>query len=654
MPPKIRKDINKNNNRSCKKQKIKHNSSPNDTQTTVSSPDDTQTTVSSSDDTQTTVSSPDDTPTTVYSPDDTPTTVYSPDDTPTTVSSPDVYISCKKQKLEHNSSHDDNITIVDNTPVVSSPDVYVSCKKQKLEHIEPTGRDIVVDSDSEDDDEDSDEDDDEDSDEDDDEDSDEEELSLRALLKDNISGDILEPLLEVENEIKESEPDIIKILKTPMLLSDKVKLCQHYEIYKNMYPNTIEWLDFRTNLINMIKNYTENSIYTDKLSISELERMKKEEEELKSTDNNTNMKFRILNLRSSKNVKKIIYKRYEDFKDLSSHSDELPKLKHWLNWVLDIPHDLIKDTKLLSDNINITIRKAKTKLDSVLYGMKKAKEQILLFINTKLRNPDMIQTNLGLNGPPGVGKTCIARLISEILDCGFTQISFGGVDKSDFLKGHDYTYIGAQPGVIVKSLKKLGHKNGVIFMDELDKISENREVKNALIHIIDPSQNTDFTDNFIGTDIPIDLSRIWFVSSMNQLPSDSVLTDRLWVVDVDGYSTTEKVEIVQQYVLPKSLKNCGMKENDITIDKQVCRYLVEKVTKSGDKGVRTIEKTLKDITNKINFIISMQDDSGGLPFETSFEMKSRVVLPLTLTKNIIDKCIKEESLCDIMRSMMYI
>ena len=140
---------------------------------------------------------------------------------------------------------------------------------------------------------------------------------------------------------------------------------------------------------------------------------------------------------------------------------------------------------------------------------------------------------------------------------------------------------------------------------------------------------------------------------MNRLPSDNVLTDRLWVVDVDGYSTTEKIEIVQKYVLPKSLKNCGMKETDIVIDKQVCRYLIEKVTKSGDKGVRTIEKTLKDITNKINFIVSLQDDNGVLPFETSFDMNSRVMLPLTISKSMIDKFIKEVSLCDIMKSMLY-
>ena len=175
-------------------------------------------------------------------------------------------------------------------------------------------------------------------------------------------------------------------------------------------------------------------------------------------------------------------------------------------------------------------------------------------------NPNMKKTNLGLIGPPGVGKTSIARLISEIMDWGFEQISFGGIDRSDFLKGHEYTYVGAQPGAIVKALQKMGHKNGILFLDELEKISKKPDITAALLHLVDQTQNSEFKDNYLG-DISIDLSKIWFIGSMNNIPTDSAFADRWWIIRVNGYRDSEKKEIIKSYLLPKALKNMNQNKN---------------------------------------------------------------------------------------------
>jgi ATP-dependent Lon protease len=461
---------------------------------------------------------------------------------------------------------------------------------------------------------------------------------------------VFEKLKEVRSELERSEPNIIELFKTPLLVEDRAKLCQQYEVYKTHIPNTEEWLEARTRYNLLFRNYKQGYKEYCKFTDEEHLRMKEEEKELSSYDSELSIKYKILNLNASKSNKAIIYRRYEELLSLQYHNEEYSKIKHWLKWAVNVPHDNIKEAKV--NNINEFITKASQKLDEELFGMENVKEQILLYISAKLMNPNMRRSNLGLVGPPGVGKTAIARMIAKVMEWGFEQISFGGMDKPDFLKGHEYTYIGAQPGIIVKSLKQMGHKNGVIFLDELDKAAEHPDIRAALLHLVDQSQNFDFKDNFLG-EISIDLSKIWYVGSMNKIPEDQALADRWWIIKVDGYTKQEKVHIVEDYLIPKAMKNIGIDKNNIEFDKSIISYLIDKVCKPEEKGVRSIEKYIFDIISKIHFIVTHQDDKGKLPFRTSFQIDSKLSYPVKIDRKILEILSANKELETVL-NMMYL
>jgi ATP-dependent Lon protease len=507
----------------------------------------------------------------------------------------------KKPRLNTSSHSDDeeNSDYVDNN----------SNEEDNNNEEEDSNEDDSEDDDSEDDDSEDDDSEDDDSEDDDSEDDISYFNELKALEKRN---PVLFTALElVKGEIKRTEPNIVEILTMPLRLEDRTKLCQYYEIYKSQEPNTVEWLESRTCIINMIKEYKQGFIQHNMYTASEHEAMKKEEEELCSFDAQLALKYKILSLPTSKENKAIIFRRYEELLLLDNHNEEYGKLKNWLKWATAIPHDRIKDVK--TENITAFIKEASHKLDTKLFGMEKIKEQILLFLSAKLMNPSMKRSNLGLVGPPGIGKTTIARMIAEIMDWGFEQISFGGMDKADFLKGHEYTYVGAQPGEIVKSLTRMGHKNGVLFLDELDKAADHPDIRAALLHLVDQSQNSEFHDNFLG-EINIDLSHIWYVGSMNHPPEDAALADRWWIINVKGYNIEEKVTIMCKYILPEAIKNIGMKQEDVVLNAETARYIIKKLGTENEKGVRTVQKILCDIVNKIHFIWTHQNDKGELPF----------------------------------------
>ena len=394
-------------------------------------------------------------------------------------------------------------------------------------------------------------------------------------------------------KITDEEPDIKKIICDDLLIEDRVQLFQLYEIYLTMDHNTEQWLEFRNKYI---KLYNESKKRNEQSKKYNLEEQKKIEEELIdcSTFNmQEDLKYKILQLNTSKINKQIIFDRYQTWKQLDKDNEEYIKLKQWLHWSIEIPHNNIKYLALNNSNLSQFLFKVKNKLDKELYGMENVKEQLLLFISSKILNPNMKKCSLGLVGPSGTGKTRIARLMAELLDFPFEQISLGGITSPDMLKGHAYTYIGAQPGEIVKCLKRMKYKNGILFMDEYEKVSTEKNLCASLLHITDPSQNMEFRDNYLS-DIIIDLSSIWFIYSMNSLPEDTALRDRIYAIYVPGYNLEDKICITNNYLLPKALENIHKdKKSIIFVNKNTCQKFIKlyEDCKNPPGGVRHLEKT---------------------------------------------------------------
>jgi ATP-dependent Lon protease len=315
---------------------------------------------------------------------------------------------------------------------------------------------------------------------------------------------------------------------------------------------------------------------------------------------------------------------------LTASDDELPKVRNWLNWALTLPHDTIKEINFNRQQLTNFLQKVASRMDEELYGMHKVKEQILIFLNSRIINPKMQKCSLGLLGPPGCGKTSIVRLLAEILDFPLQQISLGGIQSPEFLKGHQSVYIGSGPGEIARCMCRMGAKNGIIFFDEYDKVSDNKEVCASLLHITDASQNNKFQDNYLST-ITIDLSHLWFVYSMNHRPTDDALADRIFYVEMNGYDQNDKFLIVKEYLLRRAHSNMGWRPNSVRVEDEAIYYLVEKVSPSSQLGIRSLDHAVSTICNKLNFIYHQQGN-----FKTSFALEGKLTFPFVLKKDKID------------------
>ena len=286
-----------------------------------------------------------------------------------------------------------------------------------------------------------------------------------------------------------------------------------------------------------------------------------------------------------------VRKEINKFTKMVPSSAESGVIRNYVETILSLPWN--KSSKTNSD-----IKKAEKVLDEDHYGLEKVKERILEYLAVIHLSKGIKGPIICLVGPPGVGKTSIARSIARATGREFVRMSLGGVRDEAEIRGHRRTYIGAIPGRVISAIKDAGANNPVFLFDEVDKIGSDfkGDPASALLEVLDPEQNKEFTDHFL--EIPFDLSNVMFITTANTTETiPRPLLDRMEVIDVSGYTEEEKVKIAQKYLVPKQMKAHGLKKKNFAISEKALRDLINFYTR--ESGVRNLEREIGSLCRKV-------------------------------------------------------
>ena len=299
----------------------------------------------------------------------------------------------------------------------------------------------------------------------------------------------------------------------------------------------------------------------------------------------------------SKETEERFNKELDKLERINPQSMEYSVQLNYIELLLDLPwNEFSKDS--------FELKRARKILDRDHYGLEKIKDRIIEHIAVLKLKGDMKSPILCFAGPPGVGKTSLGKSIAEAIGRKYVRISLGGLRDEAELRGHRKTYIGAMPGRIIQNLKKAEKSNPVFILDEIDKVGTGHQgdPSSALLEILDPEQNNSFYDNYVEMDY--DLSNVMFIATANDLGNiQPALRDRMEIINLTGYTVEEKVEIATKHLLPKQLKDHGMKKSDVKLSKKVLEALVEGYTR--ESGVRALEKKVAQVVRKVATKVAM-------------------------------------------------
>jgi ATP-dependent Lon protease len=301
------------------------------------------------------------------------------------------------------------------------------------------------------------------------------------------------------------------------------------------------------------------------------------------------MEKRIRKAHMPKDARKKAEGELKKLKLMSPMSAEATVVRNYIETLVNLPWR--KKSKISRD-----IKAAQTILDQDHYGLEKIKERIVEYLAVQTRVDKMKAPILCLVGAPGVGKTSLGQSIARATNRKFVRMSLGGVRDEAEIRGHRRTYIGSMPGKILQSMSKAGVKNPLFLLDEVDKLGMDwrGDPSSALLEVLDPEQNNTFTDHYI--EVEYDLSEVMFVATANTLNIPAPLLDRMEVIRLSGYTEDEKVNIAIQYLLPKQMKNNGLKEGEISVTEPAIRDIVRYYTR--EAGVRSLEREISKICRK--------------------------------------------------------
>ena len=335
------------------------------------------------------------------------------------------------------------------------------------------------------------------------------------------------------------------------------------------------------------------------------------------------------------NVKSITMEKIEEMKSFNNeYFKQLTFVKHVINYPWPSSGEDIFFKKLKEDNKKSKeyIGIVEDKLKTSSYGHDEAKKSLLHVIGKWISNPSSQGTSFGLVGPPGVGKTLLAKSVSKALDIPFAQITLGGQNDGEILHGHGYTYSGSQPGMIIKKMVEMGKSRCILYFDELDKACSKHgqvnEITSILIHLTDPNMNKTFQDRFFqGIDFPLDKVIMMFSYNDSNLV-DPILLDRIKEINVSPYTINDKIEIIKNFTLPELKNSIGLDDINIKFSNDIIEYIIENYTL--EAGVRNIKRKIEEILLNLNLD---KISKKGL-----FTKNRKVI---NITKNIITNILKE-------------
>ena len=412
-------------------------------------------------------------------------------------------------------------------------------------------------------------------------------------LNDKVSPEMLVTISDIDDPGRLADIIVSYIF---LKLEDDQKILESFDFYERLellhiiLQEEIEVLRIEDKINQRVKkqiNKVQKEYYLKEQIKAIQKELGQEEDVLEEAEE---YRSKINEIKMPEEVKEKANKEVDRLLKMSSHSPETGVIRTYLDWIIDLPWE--KETKE-----KIDIKKSRDILNEDHYGLLDVKERILEFIAIRKLTNSIKGPIICLVGPPGVGKTSIAKSIAKSLNREFVRMSLGGVRDEAEIRGHRRTYIGSMPGRIISSIKKAGSKNPVFLFDEIDKLGNDYrgDPASGLLEVLDPEQNATFTDHYL--DVPFDLSKVLFVTTANTTSSiPAPLLDRMEVIRVSGYTEEEKLQIALKYLLPKQLKEHGLEESNLKISDSAIRSIISNYTR--EAGVRGLERNIANVCRK--------------------------------------------------------